>query len=223
MEVVTVTRPGVTRTTLIGPAPTIDQQDGNKADVGASGNQTSIIVATVVTAVALLLCTVLYYLYKRRKKSLQHGDDGFFAKGGERANTISTASPFIPPGDGYVDARRTDESGRSQFSANDNTHLLAPQQGARYQQQQMGMVSAPMGPSAMTSMAPMAPMAPMGQGSPPNRYTSQPQPNMHATGYAPQPHSMRANTGYDASLHPAPRPPILQSNVFSPQPHHNMS
>ncbi|PIA19321.1 hypothetical protein COEREDRAFT_79265 [Coemansia reversa NRRL 1564] len=152
MVVVTATRPGVTTTTMIGPAPTIDDANGDKADVGSSGNLTSIIVASSVTAAALLLCTVLFYLYRRRRNRMTHGEEDFFAKGpldgsplSRADNTIATTSPFIPPaqssGDGYTkpedsafygagavsNDRRTEDSFRSQSAVNDNTHLLANQ------------------------------------------------------------------------------------------------
>ncbi|KAJ2795024.1 hypothetical protein H4R20_006024 [Coemansia guatemalensis] len=153
MVVVTATRPGVTTTTMVGPAPTIDDANGDKADVGTSGNLTSIIVASSVTAAALLLCTVLFYLYRRRKNRMTHGEEDFFAKGplggsplSGADNTVTTTSPFIPPaqpsGDGYVkpedntfygagaitNGRRTEDSFRSQPAVSDNTHLLANQQ-----------------------------------------------------------------------------------------------
>ncbi|KAJ2614969.1 hypothetical protein H4S08_001450 [Coemansia sp. RSA 1365] len=152
MVVVTATRPGVTTTTMIGPAPTIDDANGDKADVGSSGNLTSIIVASSVTAAALLLCTVLFYLYRRRRNRMTHGEEDFFAKGpldgsplSRAGNTVATTSPFIPPAqssdDGYTkpedsafygagavsNDRRTEESFRSQSAVNDNTHLLANQ------------------------------------------------------------------------------------------------
>ncbi|KAJ2767502.1 hypothetical protein IWQ57_003924 [Coemansia nantahalensis] len=132
--VVTITGPGVTKTTVVGPPPTIDDPNGSKADVGASSNLTSIIVASTVTAVALLACTVLFYVYRYRKNRRTYGDDDFFAKGmggvsphSRGANTMTTTSPFIPPGqpssDGYVA-----EPGHGRFvSVGDNSHLLANQ------------------------------------------------------------------------------------------------
>ncbi|KAJ2453107.1 hypothetical protein EV183_002447 [Coemansia sp. RSA 2336] len=246
MEVVTVTRPGATKTTMVGPAPTIDQVNGDKADVGASGNQTSIIVATVVTAVALLLCTVLYYLYRRRRKLLEHREDDFFTKSAPSPprgdNTISTTSPFIPPGqlagDGYMPdgayaagampmSRHTDETFRSQASANDSTHLLAHQQQQQQPMRQnsppfaqpvgrfhrqMTQASAPPMAQAPASQPPLVP------GAAPNRFTTQPMFNPRAN----PAHSTAPPAQQQYAI---PRPPILQQqqqqqhSVFSPQMH----
>ncbi|KAJ2849510.1 hypothetical protein IWW36_002577 [Coemansia brasiliensis] len=241
MEVVTVTRPGVTKTTMVGPAPTIDQVNGDKADVGASGNQTSIIVATVVTAVALLLCTVLYYMYRRRRKLLEHREDDFFTKGAPSPprgdNTISTTSPFIPPGqpsgDGYMPegayaagtmpmGRHTDETFRSQNSANDSTHLLAQQQPMRQNSppfaqpvgrfhQQMTQASAPPMTQVPVSQPPPVP------GAASNRFTTQPMFN-------PRTNPAHSTAPPAPQQYAIPRPPILQQqqqqhSVFSPQMH----
>ncbi|KAJ2493993.1 hypothetical protein IWW37_000071 [Coemansia sp. RSA 2050] len=113
--IVTYTRPDRTITTRVPPPPIIDQSDGDKADVGAPSNLTTVIVAPIATAVALLLCAIMYYMYSKRKNRVKYGDEDIFAKGAAGRNSEgspfsqSNASPFIPPehssnarADGYI-------------------------------------------------------------------------------------------------------------------------
>ncbi|KAJ2556750.1 hypothetical protein EV175_001790 [Coemansia sp. RSA 1933] len=104
---VTVTRPNSVVTTSVA-RPTIDDANGDKANVGGSSNLTTIIVAPVVTSIALLFCAVMLFLYIRRKNRNKYSSEDVFAKGagsnsGGRDNSMS---PFIPQGhdsgDGYV-------------------------------------------------------------------------------------------------------------------------
>ncbi|KAJ2399491.1 hypothetical protein GGI23_002622 [Coemansia sp. RSA 2559] len=103
---VTVTRPNSVVTTSVA-RPTIDDANGDKANVGGSSNLTTIIVAPVVTSLALLFCAVMLFLYIRRKNRNKYNNEDVFAKGashsGARDNSMS---PFIPQGhdsgDGYV-------------------------------------------------------------------------------------------------------------------------
>ncbi|KAJ1900455.1 hypothetical protein LPJ81_003940, partial [Coemansia sp. IMI 209127] len=103
---VTVTRPNSVITTSVA-RPTIDDANGDKANVGGSSNLTTIIVAPVVTSLALLFCAVMLFLYIRRKNRNKYNNEDVFAKGasnsGARDNSMS---PFIPQGhdsgDGYV-------------------------------------------------------------------------------------------------------------------------
>ncbi|KAJ1841862.1 hypothetical protein LPJ73_005980 [Coemansia sp. RSA 2703] len=138
MVVVTVTRPGSTITTVAPPPPTIDQANGDKADVGTSENLTTIIAAPTATAVALMLFAVLFYLHRRRKNRIRYSDDDAFSKGGAGKAT----KPYVPPNnpeglfaprdhgnDGYI----KEEAGNlgdyyPPHVPNDNTLLLPPQQ-----------------------------------------------------------------------------------------------
>ncbi|KAI9504045.1 hypothetical protein BX070DRAFT_223323 [Coemansia spiralis] len=152
---VTVTRPNTVITTSVA-RPTIDDANGDKANVGTSSNLTTIIVAPTVTAIALLLCAIMLFMYMRRKNRSKYGEEDIFAKDSYVRPDNST-SPFIPQehdsGDGYVKdeatpfyaagaaaatgaaagaasgmhGRRTGDSYGSNSSAGDNTHLLANQ------------------------------------------------------------------------------------------------
>ncbi|KAJ2725257.1 hypothetical protein GGI07_001390 [Coemansia sp. Benny D115] len=99
MVVVTVTRPGITTTALVPPSPTIDQANGEKADVGSSGNQTTIIAASVSTAGGLALAVIIWFLYIRRKNRMRYGDEDTFAK--------SATKPYTPPSRPYVPANQS--------------------------------------------------------------------------------------------------------------------
>ncbi|KAJ2699475.1 hypothetical protein H4218_002625 [Coemansia sp. IMI 209128] len=115
LVIVTYTRPDRTITTNVPPPPIIDQSDGDKADVGAPSNLTTVIVAPIATAVALLLCAIMYYMYSKRKNRVKYGDEDIFAKGAAGRHSEgspfsqSDTSPFVPPehssnarADGYI-------------------------------------------------------------------------------------------------------------------------
>ncbi|KAJ1799913.1 hypothetical protein LPJ75_006599, partial [Coemansia sp. RSA 2598] len=91
LVIVTITREGSTRTTYKPPPPTIDQANGEKADVGTSENLPAIIAASVATGVALILAAILYYLHRKRKSRIRHEDDDAFFK------STPEPKPYAPP------------------------------------------------------------------------------------------------------------------------------
>ncbi|KAI7834795.1 hypothetical protein BX661DRAFT_175537 [Kickxella alabastrina] len=154
LVLVTVTRPGTTITAMVSASPTIDQANGEKADVGAVENLTTVIVAPTVAAVALLLLAILFFLHKKRKNRIRYDGEDAFASGPTKPYTPPT-KPYAPPNqvnsvfnptghsnDGYVkeendlftsNERRMGDHYSPPQPANDNTQLLP---NSQYQQQQ---------------------------------------------------------------------------------------
>ncbi|KAJ1932363.1 hypothetical protein EC988_009484 [Linderina pennispora] len=91
MVVVTITRPGLT-TTMLRDFPTIDQANGEKADVGASTNLTTVIAAPCVTAGGLLVCAIVFYFMRRRAVSSKYGVDDIFSQ-----PVNQSSDPFLTP------------------------------------------------------------------------------------------------------------------------------
>ncbi|KAJ2853420.1 hypothetical protein FB639_006543, partial [Coemansia asiatica] len=154
LVVVTVTRTGSTITTFEPAAPTIDQANGEKADVGTSENLPTIIAAPVATAVALMLFAVLYYLHRRRRNRIRYSDDDTFSK--TPSNPV--VKPYVPPNksmesspfdlrthhnNGY-NVEHSDGYHTAQQMPNDSTSLLP---NSQYQQ------PAHMGPAAAGAAA----------------------------------------------------------------------
>ncbi|KAJ2829745.1 hypothetical protein GGI24_002070 [Coemansia furcata] len=190
MVVVTVTRPNVTITTHVPPPPIIDQSDGDKADVGAPSNLTTVIVAPCVTAVALLLCAVMYYMYSKRRNRVKYGDEDIFAKGARRNTEGSpfsqnNASPFVPPehsnsarADGYIKEENDAFYARPQPPRTTPSFNAHPMANPRYQQQAVPLVH-PANPAVVPGTARYMPQP----GPPPaqSRYGAM----QSAPGYAP--------------------------------------
>ncbi|KAJ2787122.1 hypothetical protein GGI15_000998 [Coemansia interrupta] len=210
MVVVTVTRPGSTITTVAPPPPTIDQANGDKADVGTSENLTTIIAAPTATAVALMLFAVLFYLHRRRKNRIRYSDDDTFTKGAAGKATKPYAPPNNPTGlfaprehgnDGYI----KEEAGNSgdyypSHGPNDNTRLLPPQQ---FGQPAAGANFRPMGAAA--GVAGMAGAAAVAGGA--GAYGRQ-QPQ--------QPHRQPTQPSYQPSYQQQPLPQQFQNQAHPP-------
>ncbi|KAJ1725431.1 hypothetical protein LPJ53_000361 [Coemansia erecta] len=216
MVVVTVTRPGSTITTVAPPPPTIDQANGDKADVGTSENLTTIIAAPTATAVALMLFAVLFYLHRRRKNRIRYSDDDTFTKGAAGKATKPYAPPNNPEGlfaprehgnDGYI----KEEAGNlgdyyPSHGPNDNTRLLPPQQPQQFGQPAAGANFRPMGAAAgVAGMAGAAAVA--GGAAAYNRQQPQ-QPQ--------QPHRQPTQPSYQPSYQPQPRPQQFQNQAHPP-------
>ncbi|KAJ2511670.1 hypothetical protein H4217_007266 [Coemansia sp. RSA 1939] len=201
---VTVTRPNTVITTSV-ERPTIDDANGDKADVGRSSNLTTIIVAPVVTSVALLFCAVMLFMYIRRRNRSKYANDDVFAKGARENST----SPFIPQrhgsGDGYVKdedsphyaAASAAEPVPTSYGARPGDYYVANSaddalllSNPRYQQQQQAPVRPNYHPPILSTAPTAAPVpAPLGNYGTQYQHQQQqpPQQQQHGNRYSYQP------------------------------------